>query len=705
LGRRRYSGCNKKNTIKKIMKKKHVVLKEKLNVFNTKKILDYDYTSYVIYSVIMGIVVGFATVIFHESIDFFNELFFKQTAKGLYFLGAAAVIALPAIGMLIQSLMIYGAPEIAKNRGVVEVIKAVATKGYRIPLRNTIFHFIAPVISIGSGNTVGPEGPAAQLGGGLANKLAYLFNLSDTKKKVLTAAGSGAAIAAIFNTPMGGIFFALEIVLLNEFSTSTFPALILSSVTSSAVSRVFLGNKSVFYFSSPQVGDYLNLYYYAILGVMAGILSLSFIRYSNFLDNFISKKILKKIPRWVLMTFVGIIMGISGYFYKDIFGIGYYGINHILSSSLAWHIVAVLLILKFLLVPMILNSGGFGGIFAPSLFMGACLGFLYATGLNYLSGNQFDTTAFVLVAMGAVLGGINFIPISSILIIFEMTKDYSFILPLMLAVVTSTMIVQIILKKSIHERHLEKQGYRVSAKGEINLLKSLTAKQVMKNDIVLVKEDTPLPEIVKHLIESAHNTFYMIDDNGKITGTITETELRPIITEYEHIRNVLVARDVASSSVTLIREDETLDNVLKKFEAKGADEFPVVSASNSNKILGTISRHDVITAYNKESLKTDIVEGLSHELLNISKIKKTQVFEGYSILEKTAPPQFVGKSLIELKIRSRYGLEVLVVKKTNSPFDDNEKEVVVPDPNYIIQQGDELILFGSDDKIERALNW
>lgn len=704
MGRRRYGCRNKKNGLR-LMRKHYEVLKENLKVFNTKKILDYDYTSYVVYSVIMGVVVGFATVVFHESIDFFNELFFKQTANGLYFLGAAAVIALPAIGMFIQSLMIYGAPDIAKNRGVVEVIKAVATKGYRIPLRNTIFHFIAPVISIGSGNTVGPEGPAAQLGGGLANKLAYLFGLSETKKKVLTAAGAGAAIAAIFNTPMGGIFFALEIVLLNEFSTSTFPALILSSVTSSAVSRAFLGNKSIFHFHTPQVGDYLNLYYYAILGIIAGLLSLFFIRYSNSLDSIINKKILKKVPRWALMTFVGLVMGVAGYFYKDIFGIGYNGINHILSNSLAWQVVAVLLILKFLLVPMVLNSGGFGGIFAPSLFMGACLGFLYGTGLNYLLGYQFDTTAFVLVGMGAVLGGVNFIPISSILIIFEMTKDYSFILPLMLAVVASTMIVQIVLKKSIHEHHLEKQGYRVSAKGEINLLKSLTAKQVMKSDIVLVKDDTPLPEIVKHLIESSHNTFYMIDEDGKITGTITEAELRPIITEYEHLRNVLVARDVASSSVTLIREDETLDSVLKKFEAKDADEFPVVSNSDGNKILGTISRHDVIAAYNKESLKTDIVEGLSHELLTVSKIKKTQVFEGYSILEKTAPPEFVGKSLTDLKIRSRYGLEVLVVKKTKSPFDENDKDVVVPDPNYVIREGDELILFGRDDKIEEALQW
>lgn len=666
-----------------------------------------DYTSFTFLAIITGAVVGLATVLFHHSIEFFNDLFFEQTAGGLFFLGAASVIALPAIGMLIQSLMIMMWPDIASKKGVAEVIKSVATKGSVIPFRNTIFHFFAPVISIGSGNTMGPEAPAAQLGGGVANKLAHLFKLSDSRKKVFTAAGSGAAIAAIFNTPMGGIFFALEIILLNEFQTTTFSALILATVTSSAISRIFLGNKSVFIFHSPDVGGYQHLYLYAILGLIAGLVSLLFIRYSHALDTLFSKKILKKYPQWIVMTLVGLIMGISGYFYKEIFGIGYVGINNIIANLLSWEVVLVLLLLKIILVPLILNSGGFGGVFAPSLFIGACLGYLYSLGLNYLFGFNFDSTAFILVSMGAVLGGINSIPISAILIIFEMTKDYSFILPLMLAVVASTMVMQISLKKSVHEKHLESQGYRISTSKEALLLKSITVQEVMKKDVILFPEDTPLPKLLSLLMDSKHDTFYTVDKEGNIVGKITDSEIRPIITEYEHIREVLVARDIASKSITTVVENDDLDYVMKLFENKNSDEFPVVNPDDG-KIIGTVRKEDVIAAYNRESFKYNVVEGFARELKSISANKLTRVMDGYSIVEKRPPKNFIGKKISEIKLRNIYELEILMIKRNNSPYNEDELEsgnLILPNPQYIIGEDDVLILFGADEKIALTESW
>lgn len=685
-----------KNRIKKIY---NISIGLSQKIYN--KLIRTDYTVFTFYAVIIGLVVGLATVLFHNSIEYFNKIFFEQTAEGLFFLGAAAVIVLPAIGMIIQSIMIVSAPDIAKKRGVAEVIKAVATRGGKIPLRTTIFHFIAPVICIGSGNTVGPEGPAAQIGGGVANKLVSLINLSDSRKRVFTAAGAGAAIAAIFNTPMGGIFFALEVVLLNEFQTATFSALILSSVTASAVSRIFLGNNSVFLFHTPSVGEYHQLYVYAILGIAAGFVSLLFIKYSIFLDEIIHKKILKKIPQWFLMSIVGLLVGVSGYFFKDIFGIGYTGINNVLAQSVVWKTVAILLALKFILVPLVLNSGGFGGIFAPSLFMGACLGYLTATGLNYFFGFHFDVTAFILVGMGAVLGGINSIPLASILMIFEMTKDYSFILPLMLAVVSSTMIVQITLKRSVHEHHLERQGYRVASRSEFNILKTLNVASVMKSDVVLIPEETSLPFVVKSLMESTHTTFYTIDKESKLTGTITESELRQIITEYEQLREVLVARDIATQGVTTVSEDDDLDRVMKLFESKEADEFPVLSSTIKNKVVGTIRRHDVIAAYNKESIKENIPEAFSRELENLSGKRQTKVFEGFSIAEVNVPKEFIGKTIASIGIRKNYGLTVLMIRTNFSPYSEtaDDDNLIMPGPNYVFQEGDILLLFGSEKNI------
>lgn len=665
-----------------------------------------SYTKFSLYAIVTGAIAGLAAVLFHNSIDFINDLFFHQTAEGLFFLGAAAVIVLPALGMLIQSLMIYTAPDISKRRGVTEVIKSVALRGGYIPFRTTVFHFLAPVICIGSGGTVGPEGPAAQLGGGVASKFSNLIGLSDSRRRMFTAAGSGAAIAAIFNTPLGGIFFALEIILLNDFQSPTFSALILASVTASAISRILIGNPTVFDFGEVTIGGYGDFYLYIILGIGAGLLSLLFIRYSSALDELFHKKILPKLPKWAVMTFVGLLVGVCGYFYKDIFGIGYDGINHILASSLTWKVVLILLAMKFILVPLVLHSGGFGGLFAPSLFMGACFGYLYAVLMNSLFGLNLDTTTYVLVSMGAVLGGINSIPIASILIIFEMTRDYTFILPLMLAVVISTSLVQIVLKGSVHVKHLEQQGYHISSGRESSILKSIQVQDIMAKEVILIPEETTLPKLVSQLIESPHGTFYIVNDKNELSGTITENELRPIITEYESLRSMLVARDISRPGVITVKDTDNLDEVLKMFGYENVDQFPVVSSNDPTKIVGTIRRQEVISTYNRESLKYNLADGFANELKTIEKKRLSKVADGYSIFERHVSKKFVGKTLAELRLRNEYGLEVLMIKKSLSPYTDiNEDRLIIPDPYYRIEKDDILVMFGKDENIEKTKEW
>ena len=664
-----------------------------------------DYTTFTVFAVITGAIAGLSAVLFHNSIQFFNTLFFKQTTEGLFFLGTAAVILLPAIGMLVQAVMILISPKTAKKKGVHEIIKAVALRGGYIPLRTTIFHFLAPVISIGSGNTVGPEGPAAQIGGGVASKLGSFANLSDSRRRIFTAAGAGAAIAAIFNSPLGGVFFALEIVLLNDFQAPTFSALILASVTASAISRIFLGNESVFIFQTPEIGSYSNFYLYVILGLIAGAVSILFIRYSSSVEHIFRKKIYEKtkIPQWLMMIVVGLIMGVCGYFYKEIFGIGYTAINEILIGSISWKIIFVLLILKFVLVPLIIHSGGFGGLFAPSLFMGACLGYLFAITVNSIWGLNLDPTTFVLVSMGAMLGGINTIPITAILIIFEMTKEYSFILPLMLAVIISTTMVQIILRGSVHIKHLEEQGYQITEGRESNLLKSILVEDVKLSEIELVSDQTPLPQLIGKVMESPHHTFYTMNSNNEITGTITETELRPIITEYDHLKDVVVASDIINPKVVIIQKNDKLDYVLNLFGKWNRDQFPVVDSQATNKILGAITREEVIAIYNRESLKVDLANGLSKELKTIQQSNVTaKIATGYSICEQSVPPQFIGKSLSELRLRNNYGLEVLMIKHKHAFLSEsgNEPEILTPDPDHKLKRDDILVLFGKDSKIE-----
>lgn len=659
-----------------------------------------EYTIFSILAIITGASVGLAAVLFHKLIHFFQYFFFDLLLNQFVFIGVGVVIALPIIGMLLQTLMIVLFPKTAKRKGVIDVIKAVSTRGGYIPFRTTLFHAIAPAISIGSGGTVGPEGPAAQIGGGVASKLGQLFDLSDQRKRMFTAAGAGAAISAVFNTPLGGIFFALEVVLLNDFHTATFSALILASVTASVISRIFLGNNPTFQFSDAIVGPYEHFYLFIILGILAGVFSLMFIRYSSVISDLFKKHLKVKYPQWLLMAFIGLLVGVSGLFFHEIFGIGYETINKLLNKDVAWQLVLTLLILKFILVPLILSSGGFGGIFAPSLFMGATFGYLFAFILNNFLGFEVNTTTFVLVGMGAMLGGINSIPISAIMIIFEMTKDYAFILPLMLAVVMSSMIVQWKLKGTITAKHLEEEGFEISAGRDTAILKSLTVLEAMKHDIFIVKATLPVPSLISQLVENPHNVVYTADNNGKLVGVITDNEIMPIITEYDTLSKMLVANDIARSEVIVVNEDDNLDFVFKMLGKGSSHQFPV--KSSDGKITGIIRRQDVISAYNKATMKMNVKDSFATELRTLNKSNDSKVADGYSIIERPIPRDFIGKSVLDLKFRNTYGLEILMVKHKLSVLSEESNErIIIPSVDYKFTSNDLLVLFGADENIKK----
>jgi CIC family chloride channel protein len=671
---------------------------------------DFGIPEYVLltgFSIIVGITAGLTAVLFHDAIEWVHHLFFYDVGKIFSNNLKWGIILLPALGMFLQSLMIQVAPTLAAQKGVTEVIKAVAVRGGHIPFRTTLFHFIAPVINIGSGGTVGPEGPIAQVGAGVASKVSGVFGLTEQRKRILTAAGSGAAIAAVFNTPLGGVFFALEVILLNDFQTPIFSALILASVAASAVSHSFLGDNPTFVFKSLAIGPAWQYYFYALLGLVSGLISIMFFKYSERTYEFIKNSVLAKNPQWLTMTSVGLLVGSCGYFYPEIFGVGYEAINEVLADKLTWQTVFVLLVMKFMLVPLVLNSGGFGGIFAPALFMGACVGFLFITIFNYMFQMNLDITAFVLVGMGAMLGGINSIPLSAILIIFEMTRDYSFILPLMLGVIISTTIVHLVFKDSVYKRKLEKEGFRFANGKNIQLLQNLQVKNYMSQDIQMIPEDMPLPNIMEKMLSCPSSTFYTIDKKGQLKGMITDQELRTILAEYDALRSIAVAQDIARTDILTVNETDSLQDVIQLFtKYPQFEELPVVSPNNPNQIIGAICRQDVIRAYNQELLKQNFSDSIATELRMLNKVKSINVAGDYSIIEKVAPERFVGKTLKQLRLRNKYNVEVLMIKRP-AKFGESEAEakIIMPDADYKIHEGDKLILFGRQQDIANIEKW
>uniref|UniRef100_A0A832DJ37 CBS domain-containing protein n=1 Tax=Ignavibacterium album TaxID=591197 RepID=A0A832DJ37_9BACT len=690
-----------KDIIRKIIDKAQSSLLTYPKLFRNTEFTDYAIFSF--FSVLIGVVAGFAGVIFHNAIEFFNSVFFEQTKEGLFFLGSAAVILLPAIGMLIQGLMIKFSPEEAKRKGVYEIVKTVATKERSINFRTTIFHFFAPVISLGSGVTLGPEGPAAQFGGGLANKISNLFSLDDERVRIFTAAGAGAAIAAIFNTPLAGVFFTLEIILLNDFHTPTFSALIIASVSASAISRIFLGNESVFSFHIIEPIKYSQLYFYAILGILVGIVSVLFIKTNDSFNKLFKKLYKTSLQQIITMVVVGIVIGIAGYFYKEIFGIGYKAINEVLANQLSFQVVLIIFLLKFILVPLATNAGAFGGLFAPSLFLGATFGFLFQFALKNYFGVQLDYSTVILISMGAMLGGIHTIPITAIMIIFEMTQDYSFILPLMLAVITSTLVVQISFKGTVHKRHLEAEGFSFQKYDSYSILSEIKTASVQLKDFIKINENTPISHIISNFLETPENILYVINDKNKLVGFIQEKEIRLILNDYEMVKDVLVAKDISNTKVVSITSDSTLDNALRMMMRNNLTEIPVVDKSSSEeKILGVLTLNEIQSILSKENFKKQFTSSLAAELKTLQPLQTIKVSDDHSIKEIPVPKELVGKSLAETKIRNLFNVEVLMIKKDKvDSLGVKNQNIITAEPNYVFEIGDKLVLFGKDENIRK----
>ena len=658
-----------------------------------------EYSILTVFSLILGTAAGLAGVGLHEAIHFLSGLFFTTSERsnqlGLF------IILIPVAGMLIQSLMTHLAPTRAKHKGVLEIIKCVGQKNGHMSLRSTLFHFFAPAICIGTGGTVGPEAPAAQTGAGVVSYLGRLMGLSDSRQRIFTAAGAGAAIAAIFNSPLGGVFFAIEVVLLQDFRASALSVFLLASVAASAVSRIILGNEPAFIFDKVIIGPYKLYVFYLLAGIGAGLLSVIFIRSNEWIKSGCNR-IFRIIPKPVAMGLIGLLMGLAGYWQPGIWGIGYDSMNQILSNGLSIQTVSILLILKFVLVSLILGVGGYGGVFAPSLFVGGCFGYIFAFASNQLFGLALDPTTYTLVGMGSVLAGINAAPLTGIMLLFEMTNDYHFILPLMLGVVASSIVVQMAVKGSLHGRELIKQGYLYFLGRDTRILQTINVVDVPHKEILTVPEHTTLAQLIKNSLEKPHDTIYTTDANGKINGLIRSSTLHQLITEYQQLKEMVIAKDLSEPQVPLVRENENLDQAMHLFSKYRVEEIPIISSNSNARIVGTIHYQDVLKAYNNAKVKYNLTDGLAEDLKTLNPNESQDVLPGFSILELEIPKSFINKTIQDLRVRNRFDIELVMIEKDMGKFDNpDEVKRIFPHVNYKFVNGDRIVVFGKNEKVQK----
>ncbi len=541
----------------------------------------------------VGVAAGLGAVAFRELIGAFQSLFFDGGARVFSGLGDHYVIIIPAIGGLLVGLIIYFFAREAKGHGVPEVMAAVATQGGRIRRRVVVAKTLASSICIGSGGSVGREGPIVQIGSAIGSSIGQWFKLPDGWLRVLVACGAAGGISATFNAPIAGVFFALEVIL-GRFITRSFGSIVISSVVAAVVAHAILGDEQSFLVPAYKLVSAWEIPLYVVLGVAAGVVALAFIfvlyRTEDLFDGW-------KFPPYLKPVVGGLVIGLIGFYNADLFGVGYEGVEKALLGQLALGTLLALGALKVIATSVTIGSGGSGGIFAPSLFMGAMFGGAFGD----LANRIFPTItapsgAYAVVGMAAVFGAGARAPITAIIIIFEMTRDYDVILPLMLAVAVATVVSRTFNRETLYTTKLRRMGVDLSEYQDAGLLASITVGEAMTRDYPTVSHEMPVSELLAEFSRTGHHGFPVVDDEGRLCGVVTLADVSEKVAEDSAD---LTVGDIATRSPIVAFPDQPIRRALLRLGAKDVGRIPVVDRDDRTKLLGVLRRHDIIKAYRK----------------------------------------------------------------------------------------------------------
>lgn len=563
------------------------------------------------FSFIIGIVAGFGGILFFH-IQEFIELISLEGLAGFYpplpggegGLEAGHAIPakynwwfliIPTIGGLVSGLLVYiWAPE-AEGHGTDGVIKAFHHERGFIRGRVPIIKTLASAVTIGTGGSAGREGPIAQIGAGFASVLATRLKLSDSERRTMVVSGMAAGIGSIFRSPIGGAMFAVECLYKDDMETEGLVPAITASIIGYSVYASLFGWHTIFTTGEFIFRNPTELIFYGVFAIVCALLGIFYVKiFYGIHEKFFTPL---KLPRYLKPALGGLLLGALGFFFPYILGSGYGWIQKAIDGQLAIKLMLMAALLKVFATSFSIGSGGSGGIFAPSLFMGAMLGGAYGGIANYLFPDIVtQPTAFVLIGMAAFFSGAANVPVSMTIMITEMTGSYTLLVPL---IFSSTLAFLIARKWSIYSQQVKNHAESPAHRGDliVDILKEIPVEAAYKANAAMpvIRNSMPIQRILPLFSDREEDIFPVVNGDGKITGLLSMSVLRAVIGEAG-IDNVIVAEDIKTPYVYVVPK-ENLHEALVKFLKSKYTSIPVINEDQPDKLLGVLTYHDLITVY------------------------------------------------------------------------------------------------------------
>ncbi len=530
-------------------------------------------------------------------------------------------LALPIAGALVCGVIVhFGAPE-ARGHGVPEVLTALLTRKGLIRPRVAICKILASAFTIGSGGSAGAEGPIVQIGSTIGSSAGRALRTGPDQTSMLLGCGAAAGIASIFNAPIAGVFFVVEI-LLRDLSARTFVPIVIASVFSTAVTQAYYGqNEAIFSVSNLIAHDFrlFELPYFMVLGIVAAVVSVAFIASLDWMETNLDRlrvhDVLKPVvgatALWLMSLAVVATVGDlhPTAAHPAYYGNGYGFIEQCLTpdfyttdaSTQLLLILAGLVALKMVATLLTLGTGGSGGVFAPSLFLGATTGGAFGLLLHHSSlpgAGDVSPAAFALVGMAAMVAGTTHAPLTAILMLFEITGNYRVILPIMIAAVMATTLAQALHRVSIYTSRLRRRGLQLGVSRDVSVLRTIAVHQIPLQPATFVHPEEPASRLIEVAAREAVEEFVVVDKDDRFLGLIRDEDLRTALIENEAMP-LLVVGELLRETPPTTYLSEKLDTVMDKFSGYGGSCLAVTASRDSRRVVGLLTRGAMMKHYHQ----------------------------------------------------------------------------------------------------------
>ena len=553
---------------------------------------------------VVGVGSGLGARVFEFVIETARSQFTRLAVHlpfGVYSVPVGQLVTL-LLGGLAGGVLLHTLARSSRGHGVPDVMACVAVGGGRIAPRVAAETAVTAGVCIGAGGSAGPEGPIVQIGSSIGSSIGRFMGMSTERLRVLAACGAAGGISAIFGAPLAGVMFAVEVIL-GDFGARALTPIVLSSVLAAVTHQVFVSWEPRFLVPDHGFIQFREVPLLVVLGALAGVVSWIFIRLLYRVEDAFREA---WIPGW-LKPAVGMTgVGVLAWGIPQVLGDGYGVITDILNGRIAFGVLGILIFAKLLATCLTVGSGNVGGLFAPSLVIGATLGGAFGMAVEHFlrPGDTGIIALYALVGMGAVIAGTTHATITAILLIFELTDDYAITLPTMLAAATAVVLASRLQRESIYSLQLVRRGIQLKRGVEVGVLASLRVRDVMREVPGLVPEAMRFDELRSLIERTTENTFPVVDAEGRLTGVIAYQDIRNIPSQQRSpdMDRLVLAGDIASRDLVVVREEQSLDEVMNLFGLRDLSMLPVVDSPEGMRLLGVVYRRDVLTAYRRALL-------------------------------------------------------------------------------------------------------